>query len=49
MEQSFWQNNRNRNCRVAIGTVNGARPNGTLKSARAIWSVALQGDGMEDT
>jgi len=26
MEQSFWRSNRNRNCRVAFGIVNGARP-----------------------
>ena len=37
MEQSFWQSNGNRNCRVAFGTVNAARPD---------WSVALQGDGI---
>ncbi len=26
MEQLFWLNNKNKNYRVAFGTVNGARP-----------------------
>jgi len=32
MEQSFWQNNRNRNCWVAFGTLKSARPIGILRA-----------------
>ena len=35
MEQSFWQNNGNKNCQVAFGTLKSARPKfGVLPKGR---------------